>query len=63
MEPKLERGNDTEIAAAASQRPEQIRVLVLRGPQLPAIGRHDLGSEQIVDGQTMLAHQPGYAAA
>ena len=32
MEPVLERGDDTEIAAAAAQAPEEVRVLVARWP-------------------------------
>src|SRR5262245_32934023 len=63
VEAELERGDDAEIAAAASQRPEQVGVLVLGRPQPRAVGRHDVDGKQIVDCEPVLAHQPADAAA
>ena len=63
MQPELEGGDDAEVAAAAADGPEQIRVLVGRGPQDPAVGGDDLGGDEVVDGQTELAGQPAHAAA
>ena len=50
-----EAGDDAEIAAAAAQRPEQVGVLLLAGGDEAAVGQHDVGLEQIVDGQAVLA--------
>ena len=52
-----------EVAAAAAQRPEQVGVLVLARAHEPAVGEHDLGREQRVDRQAVVAHQPADAAA
>src|SRR5581483_4425118 len=44
-----ERGDDTEVAAAAAKRPEQIRVLVLaRGDDAP-VREHDVRREEIAE--------------
>src|SRR5262249_44402106 len=63
VETELERGDHAEVAAAASQRPEQVGVLVLGRPQQLAVGRHDVDGEEIVDRKTVLAHQPADATA
>jgi len=60
---KLERGDDTEVAAAASQRPEQIGVFVGRCPDDAALGGDHLGGQQIVDGEPVFAHQEADATA
>ena len=64
MQEELERGDDAEVAAAAAQRPEQVRVLVQRtpGPCSP-VGGHQLGGDQVVAGEAVLAPQPADAAA
>ena len=62
MELKLEAGDDTEIAAAAAQSPEQILVLVIARGDLPAIGEHNIGRQQVVDGQAHAAGQVADAA-
>ena len=54
MEPEQERGDDAEVATAAAQRPEEIGVLRLARRDEGAIGQHDVGLEQIVDGQAEL---------
>ena len=57
------RGDDAEVAAATTQRPEQVGVVVaLDGPER-AVGGHDVGGEQVVDGEAVLAHQPAEPAA
>ena len=58
-----EGSDDTEIAAAAADRPEQVGVLIGRGPQHPPVSGDDLGGEQVVDAQPELAGQPAHAAA
>jgi hypothetical protein len=49
MELELEGRNDAEIAAAAPQRPEEIRVLVLAGANQLRVGGDDIGRDEIVD--------------
>jgi hypothetical protein len=63
VEAELERGDHAEVAAAASQRPEQVRVLVRGRPQPLAVGRHDIDGEQLVHREAVLAHQPTDATA
>ena len=52
-----------EIAAAAAQRPEQIGILRLARRDEAAVGQHDVGLEQVVDGEAVLARQIAGAAA
>ena len=63
MKAELERGDHAEVAAAATQRPEQVGVLVLGRAQPLAVGRHDIDREEVVDRETVLAHQPADATA
>ena len=63
MQLVFERGDDAEVAAAAAQSPEQVRVIVGARGQEPAIGGDDVGGEQVVAGQAVLALQPADAAA
>ena len=58
-----EAGHHAEIAAAAAQRPEEVRVLLLARGDEAAVGEHDVGLEQIVDGQAVFARQVARAAA
>src|SRR5204862_7817673 len=54
---------DAEVAAAAAQAPEQLRVLAgARAHHVP-LGGDDVGRTQVVRGQAVLAHQPADAAA
>ena len=62
MEPVDERGHDAEVAAAAADRPEEVRVLVGARPQQLAVGGDDVGGEQVVAGQAVLAVEPADAA-
>ena len=62
VELKLEAGDDTEVAAAAAQGPEQVFVLVIARSDLPAIGENDIGRQQVVDGEPDAAGQVADAA-
>ena len=57
MEPELELGDDPEVAAAATQRPIQVGLLVGARAQPPAVGGHHLCREQVVAGEAAAAHQ------
>src|SRR5262249_41190149 len=59
VEAVLELGDDAEVAAAASQPPQQVVV----GGDDRAVGDHDLGADQVVDGRAAAAHQPADAPA
>ena len=63
MQPELEGGDDAEIAAAAADGPEEVRIFTLAGVQQPAVCGGNFYGLQVVDGQTELAHQPSYATA
>ena len=58
-----EAGDHAEVAAAAAQRPEQVRILLRAGGDEAAVGEHHVGLEQVVDGQPVLAGQVAGAAA
>jgi len=62
-QPELELGDDSEVAAAPADSPEQIRVLGGTRPhEVTASGNH-VHRQQLVDGEPVLAHQPAQAAA
>ncbi len=63
MQSEPERGDDAEVAAAASQRPEQIRMVVGGRADDAALGDDHLGSQQIVDDEPVFAHEEADAAA
>ena len=58
-----ERADDAEVPAAASQRPEQVGVVVGRRPHDVACRGDHLGLDEVVDGEPVLAHEPPDAAA
>ena len=60
-EPKARR--DTEVAAPASDRPEEVRVRLVVHLQKLAVGGHKLGRQQVVDRETVLPDQEPDAAA
>src|SRR5690606_20140664 len=62
MQLKLERGRDTEVAATATHRPEEVRML--SDARLPhrSISSDDLDREQVVAGQPPFAAQEAHAA-
>jgi hypothetical protein len=63
MELELEGGDDAEVAAAAAQRPEEVRVLVGRRADEAPVGGDQLAGEQVVAGEPVLALEPARAAA
>src|SRR6185312_11889475 len=58
MQRELEPGDDTEVATAALERPEQIRMFCSTGVHYCAVGSHNLRGHQVVDRQTVAAAQP-----
>jgi len=63
VELEHETGDDAEIAAAAAERPEQVGVLFLARGDEAAVGEHNIGLDQIVDGEAVFARQIAVAAA
>ena len=63
MQPVLERGDDAEIAAAAAQAPQQLGVLRSLDTDHLARRGYQLGADQVVAGQAVLAAQVAEAAA
>ena len=55
--------DDAEVAAAAADRPEQVGVPLGVDLQHPAVGGHDLGRQQLVDGHAVLADEEADPAA
>ena len=62
MQLELEAGDDAEVAAAAPDGPKQLRILVRRGSQDPAVGDDNLRRNEVVDSQAELAGKPTHAA-
>src|SRR5688500_137899 len=63
LQRELEAGHDTEVAAAAADRPEEVLVLGLTGVQQRAVRDDDVGAHQMVDGHAVLAREPAETAA
>ena len=63
MEPVFEGCGDAEVAATAADTPEQIGIFGRAGSETSAIGRHDLGRQQIVAGEPVFAAELAKAAA
>jgi hypothetical protein len=57
VKPVLEARGDAEVAAAAADRPEQVGMVLAVDRHALAIRGHDLGREQVVDGQPELADE------
>jgi hypothetical protein len=47
VQPVAEPGHDAEVAAAAADRPEQVRLVVGVDDADAAVGRHDLGASRL----------------
>ena len=60
---ELELGDDPEVAAAAAQPPEELGVLGLARVHEPAVRGDDVGADEVVAREAVLAHQPADAAA
>jgi len=63
VQPELQRGHQAEVAAAAAQRPEEVRVLPLAGHQETAVGGHHVGRDQVVAGEPVATAEIAHAAA
>ena len=63
VRPELELGDDAEVAATPAQCPEQVGVLPGGRAQHLAVRGDDLGGEQVVADQPVLAGEPAEAAA
>jgi hypothetical protein len=60
---KGEGGDDADVAAAAADRPEEVRAHVGAGGHDVPLGRDDLRREEVVNGQPVLADHIADAAA
>jgi hypothetical protein len=63
MQTEAHGGHDAEVAAAAAQCPEQLRIIVAAGDNDASISEHDLSGQQIVECQAEAADQWPVAAA
>ena len=63
VEGDLDLGDDAEAAAAAPERPEQVRVRLRVGADDLALGGDDLGREDARGGEPVRAREPANAAA
>ena len=63
LQPELKPRHDAEVAAAAADRPEEVRVAARRPRGRLAVGGDHLGGEQVVDRQAVLADEEADAAA
>ena len=63
VQPELELGHDAEVAAAAAQAPEQLRVAGLVDTQPLALGRDQLVRRDVVARQPEPAREPAHPAA
>jgi hypothetical protein len=63
MQPVAEASGDAEVAAAAADRPEQLRMGLGVHVEHLAVGGHQLRGQQVVDGQAVLANQVAGASA
>ena len=60
---EFERRYDSEVAAPAAYRPEEILVLVRCGGDATTVGLHHFGRKQVIERETVFAHEPAQAAA
>jgi hypothetical protein len=63
MELVLKRSNNAEVAASASDAPEEVWVLAGADVAELAVSGDDIGGDEVVTGQAVLARQPADAAA
>ena len=63
VEPELEAGDHAEVAAAAAESPEQVRVLGRARAHHLTCRSHDLGGLEVVDRHAVLATEPAEATA
>jgi hypothetical protein len=63
MQPELEGGRDTEVAAASVHGPEQLRVDVLARGDFPSVGGDEVDGEQVVAREAEAPLEPAGAAS
>ena len=63
MQPVAERRDHPEVAPAPAEAPEQVGVLVGGCTHQLALGRDELGRDEVVGGETVLSLEPADAAA
>jgi hypothetical protein len=63
VQPELELGHDAEVAAAAAQAPEQLRVARSVDLQPLAVGGHQLVGGNVVAREPQLPREPAHPAA
>src|SRR5581483_4528706 len=63
MQLVFEGGDNSEVSAPAANGPEQVRLLVPAGPQDFAVRSDKVDGSEIVEGETIFAHQPAQPAA
>src|SRR5690606_23880864 len=56
IQPEVDRGDHAEVAAAALECPEQIRILGVVGSHQLTVGGHEVGSQQAVGGEAEGSH-------
>ena len=57
MQAELQPGHDAEVASPTTDRPEEVRLRVGVGAHESPVGGHDVGGEQAVDRQAVLADE------
>ena len=63
VQPVFQRGHDAEVPAAAAQRPEEVLVLGFTGRQELSVGGDDVGREEVVAAEPVLAVKVADATA
>jgi hypothetical protein len=58
MEAKLERGDDAEVRASASHRPEQTGLVGFRCTNKPALSCHEFDGREVVERQSEPSLEP-----
>lgn len=62
-QPELDRGDDSEVATATPQRPEQLGVVARVDPAQLAVGRDQLDRDELVGLQAEIAQESAHPAA
>jgi hypothetical protein len=63
VQPVVEARDDADVPAAAADRPEQLGLAVGVDLEHAAVGGDDLGAEEVVDREPVLADQVAHPAA
>ncbi len=62
MQTIAQRGHNSKVPPAPAQPPEKLRVDAGAGAHQSPIRRHQIGRQQVIDGQSILTHQPAHPA-